>query len=204
MRHAAHDDGRDAGDAGHPVDGDRHRGSKGREPDDDIVIRRARAADGARLWDFVNDSRSLDLNSPYAYLMMGHYFSDTCLVAESEESLLGFVLGFQPPAEPDRVFVWQVGVAREARGHGLGKRLLCELVRRRVDDDVRYLEASITPDNRASQALFRSFAEETNAPCEVTTLFPRHLFPSRHPSEHLYTIGPFPPEAVPSQAGASP
>ena len=54
-----------------------------REPSLPVVLRAAEAADGPAIWKLVRDSRVLDLNSLYSYLLICRHFGDTCVVAET-------------------------------------------------------------------------------------------------------------------------
>jgi len=104
------------------------------------------------------------------------------------------VLGYRPPATPDVYFLWQVGVAPESRGQGLAGRSVIALLRRLEPEGVRFLEATVTPSNEASAALFRGVARRLGAPCEERPLFGRELFPAEddHEEEILFRIGPWP------------
>ncbi|HEV7370915.1 MAG TPA: diaminobutyrate acetyltransferase [Arenibaculum sp.] len=160
---------------------------------DGLSLRNATFGDGADIWRLVGETGVLDLNSPYAYLMMGNWFADTSVVAAADGRLAGFVMGFSPPRQADTVFVWQVGVAAAMRGRGLGRRMLDALVRR-SPGAIRYLEATVTPSNEASEALFRGFARSRAARCAVSDLFPSHAFPTGgHEAERLFRIGPLLP-----------
>lgn len=162
--------------------------SAGLEP---IAIRTVEVEDGAAIWQLVRDTRVLDLNSPYSYLLLCRKFGDTCLVAESAGRVVGFVTAFRPPDAPDTVFVWQVGVAAQARGHGVARRLLEALVQLPACRDAEWLETTVTPDNEASEALFASFANCLGADHDVTPYFDRNLFPGDdHEAERLHRIGP--------------
>lgn len=56
---------------------------------------------------------------------------------------------------------------------------------------VRELETTISPDNTASDRLFRSFAERHGATVEREVLFDGGLFPEgTHQPEVLYRISP--------------
>jgi L-2,4-diaminobutyric acid acetyltransferase len=146
--------------------------------------------DGAAMWELVNNS-SLDLNSPYKYLMMCKFFADTCVTAKVDDRLAGFVTAFIPPEADDTVFVWQVGVDSSFRGQGIASRMLSELMSRDVCRNVRYLEATVTPTNDASDSLFKGFARRHEVDCEIKTCFPSRLFPGDgHESELTYRIGP--------------
>ncbi|MFA7429084.1 MAG: diaminobutyrate acetyltransferase [Rhodospirillaceae bacterium] len=160
--------------------------------DDTITFRRPTHHDGAAMWRLVRDSGALDENSAYAYLMMGEWFADTCVVAEDGPSsrLAGFVMGFVPPRQPDTLFVWQVGVDHQHRGRGLGLRLLTQLIAE-APPPVRFLEATVTPSNAASEALFGAAARAHDAAIEITDLFGSDAFPGTgHEPERRFRIGP--------------
>jgi L-2,4-diaminobutyric acid acetyltransferase len=151
-------------------------------------------ADGAALWRIARDSRKLDLNSPYAYLLWCHDFADSSVVARVEGAAVGFVIAYRKPSAPDTALVWQVAVDASQRGKGLAGALLDELFAKLVDEGVRYLETTITPDNEASIRLFGSFAKRWNTALESAELFGADVFPDdgegAHEPEDLYRIGP--------------
>ncbi|GEC89238.1 diaminobutyrate acetyltransferase [Brevibacillus brevis] len=160
---------------------------------DRIVLRLPTEEDGASMWELARDSKTLDLNSSYAYLLFAKYFSDTCLIAEEEGKAVGFVMGFHPPESPDTLFVWQIGVSESKRGQGIAKAMLRTMLQRTAKSDVRFLEATVSPSNGASRALFTKIANELATECEVTECFPARLFPGRtHEPEWTYRIGPVP------------
>lgn len=131
-----------------------------------VVIETPTKRDGAALWRIARDSQKLDLNSSYAYLLWCVDFADTSVVARVDEEIVGFVIGYRRPTEPDAVLVWQVAVDASQRGRGLAGALLDGLFGRLVDVGVRYLDTTITPDNEASIRLFTSFAKRWNATLE--------------------------------------
>jgi L-2,4-diaminobutyric acid acetyltransferase len=145
------------------------------------------------VWQLARDSGSLDLNSPYCYLLLCSHFADTSLVAEQSGEIVGFVVAYRPPRRPDSIFVWQIAVAASHRGAGLARRLLETLVEQPAVRDVRQLEATVTPSNEASRRLFLGFARRFSAPCREEEGFAAELFPtaaSAHESEMLLRIGP--------------
>nr|WP_255679594.1 diaminobutyrate acetyltransferase [Brevibacillus humidisoli] len=155
-------------------------------------MRKPSEEDGAAMWKLVRDSGVLDQNSAYAYLMYCKFFADTCVIAEWEDEVVGFVTAFCPPTAPDTVFVWQIGVNKQQRGMGVGSKMLRELLQRESCKQVRYLEATVSPSNLPSASLFRKAARELGAPCEVTECFPADLFPGEtHETELTFRIGPF-------------
>ncbi len=159
----------------------------------DLRFRTPEPADGAALWQLAKASGALEVNSPYSYILLSDHFADTCVIAELGGKPAGFVSAFISPARQDTVFVWQIGVAPAARGRGLAKSLLAALLERPGCADVQFLEATVTPSNRASEALFRGFARDLGARCEIDTGYPEEIFPGAgHETERCWRIGPLP------------
>lgn len=151
------------------------------------------------MWRLVKETGVLDLNSPYAYLLVAEHFGDTSVVAELPDgAIAGFVSAYCPPRKDDTVFVWQVGVAEAGRGRGVATRMLMDIVKRDACRHVHYLDTTIGPSNEASMALFRGFARRLGADIERSELFPAEAFPggADHEPEILFRIGPFTREAV--------
>ncbi|MBU9722043.1 MULTISPECIES: diaminobutyrate acetyltransferase [Bacillaceae] len=148
-------------------------------------------SDGSDMWDLVNQS-TLDQNSPYKYIMMCEFFSDTCVVAKEEDKLVGFITGFIPPNRPDVIFIWQVGVHESQRGKGIASKMLNDLLSRVKCKNIRFLEATVTPTNVASQSLFLRLARDHNTECKVDDFFSEDLFPEegKHEAELMYRVGP--------------
>lgn len=151
------------------------------------VIDRPSTKDGAEIWRIARDSRKLDLNSSYAYLLWCHDFADTSAVARVDDEVVGFVIGYRRPAAPDTIVVWQIAVDAGQRGRGTAGALLDALVR---DTGAKRVETTITPDNEASEALFRSLAQRWGAQMRVAGEFDAEQFPDDHETEVLYRIGP--------------
>ncbi len=143
--------------------------------------------DGPAMYDLARDV-GLDRNSPYAYVMWGDYFASTSVVVHRGDEVVGFVAGFLTPAEPTTLFVWQIGVSGSARRLGLGSQMLDHLV-----DRLRplHLEATVTPDNAASTALFRSLGTRRRTRTEVSPAYPSELLGPEHDPELRFRIGPF-------------
>ncbi|MGH3860796.1 diaminobutyrate acetyltransferase [Actinokineospora sp.] len=145
-------------------------------------------ADGAAIWRIARDSRALDLNSSYAYLLWCRDFAETSAVARVDGEVVGFVIGFVRPRRPDTVVVWQIAVDESQRGSGLGGRLLDHLMARVAAQGAYHLETTITPGNAASVGLFASLAKRHDARLRRTELFGAEQFPDEHEAEDLYRI----------------
>src|SRR3954452_6847502 len=90
----------------------------------DEAFKPPRLEDGRELWRIARDSKILDLNSPYSYVLWCRDFAGTSVVARSESGVCGFVTGFRRPEEHRTLFVWQVAVDAARRGQGLARRML--------------------------------------------------------------------------------
>lgn len=159
------------------------------------VVRGATVDDAADVWALVDTDGALDLNSPYAYLLAFRHHGSTSVVAEADGRIVGFVLAYRPPEQLDTVFVWQVGVAASHRRRGMGGRLLHGVLRQSGCSEVRYMEATVTPSNEASMALFGGVARDLGADLDTTRCFRSDQFPPGHDHERedLIRIGPFDP-----------
>lgn len=140
------------------------------------------------MWRIARDSGKLDLNSSYAYLLWCHDFADTSAVARVGDEVVGFVIGYRRQQAPDTVVVWQIAVDAGQRGRGTAAALLDALVRR---TGAQRVETTITPDNEASNKLFRSLADRWGAEMNVVGEFAADEFPDDHETEVLYRIGTF-------------
>ncbi|MBB0230523.1 diaminobutyrate acetyltransferase [Streptomyces calidiresistens] len=149
--------------------------------------------DGADLWRMARDSRVLDVNSSYSYLLWCRDHATTSLVARSDDGgCAGFITGYLRPRRPSTLLVWQVAVDPAHRGHGLAAAMLDHLTARtRAEFGVDTVETTVTPDNVPSNRLFTAFAERHGAPVHREVLFAASDFPeSGHEPEVLYRIGP--------------
>lgn len=148
--------------------------------------------DGKDIYDLIERSKPLDLNSSYCYLLLAGHFCKTCVVAECDERLVGFISAYLHPSKRDTLFVWQVAVDGQFRNRGIAGSMLENLLHRPNLRSVSFLETTITPSNRESRLLFESFAVKLQAPCIKSILFSETLFGSKnHEEEVLFRIGPF-------------
>lgn len=159
---------------------------------DGVGVRPALEDEGALLWELARDAKGVDLNSPYAYMMTCRNFSSTSVVAEVFGQPAGFITAHRLPSRPHVLFVWQVAVLPEFRGLGIASRMLDGLAELPACTGVRKFEATVTPSNKASKALFSRFAKSRSAQLDIQTGFAKADFPEgeSHEAEQLFTIQP--------------
>lgn len=132
----------------------------------------------------------------YCNLLQCADFAGTSVAAEMGGELAGFISGYIPPRRPDTLFIWQVAVSERARGCGLGKRMMKEILRRPDCAAVTHLDTTITEDNAASWGMFKSLARDLGADYLSELWFDRDAhFGGAHASELRLRIGPFEPLA---------
>ncbi len=156
-----------------------------------IELRKPNKDDGFRVHQLVDECPPLDPNSIYCNLLQCSHFAETSVAAEMDGDLVGFISGYIPPLQSDTIFIWQVAVHEKGRGQGLAKRMLNEIVARDACRNVTHMETTITWDNEASWALFKSFARDMDAELTHHEHFEKGThFGGKHDSEYLLRIGP--------------
>ncbi|MWD29440.1 diaminobutyrate acetyltransferase [Aquicoccus sp. SCR17] len=155
----------------------------------EIRFRKPESGDGADIWELIRACKPLDENSMYCNLIQCDHFADTCILAEMDGKIVGWISGYILPDDEETLFVWQVAVHSDARGLGLGRRLLTKLVERPELKSVQRIQTTITSDNDASWGLFKSFADKKDADLGHEEHFTRDdHFGGRHATEHMVTI----------------
>lgn len=161
---------------------------------EDVRLSHPSPEDGPHMWRLAGDT-GMDVNSPYAYTLWCRDFATTSVVArDADGRMAAYVTGYVRPDSPDTYFLWQVAVGSEYRGQRLARRMLDFIGERLAEQGLRYLEATVTPDNEASRALFSSFARSLGAEAVWSPLFGSEHFPKDgegpHDPEELVRIGP--------------
>lgn len=156
---------------------------------EDYCFRKPNKEDGLRVHELIESCPPLDTNSSYCNFLQTAHFRDTCVVVERDGKVVAFTSGYIRPDSPDTLFVWQVAVSATERGQGLGLQMLNELLTRKNTQQVRFLETTITDDNKGSWALFDKLNTQSCLRGEVTTFLDKHKhFSNAHDSEYLYRI----------------
>ncbi|MFA5529476.1 MAG: diaminobutyrate acetyltransferase [Thiohalomonadaceae bacterium] len=156
-----------------------------------LILRAPRRNDGIAVHRLVGASPPLDLNSAYSYFLLCDHFAETCVVAEQDGALAGFISAYRLPRDASRLFVWQVVVDAKARGQGLAGLMLDALLARPACAGVRYVEATVNPDNAASRRVFtRLAAAHQTGLVEEMFLTAADFGDKAHEAEVLLRVGP--------------
>ncbi|WP_458249443.1 N-acetyltransferase family protein [Streptomyces sp. MAI_2237] len=129
-------------------------------------------ADHHRYWG-ERDLRALHL------LPLVHEFGETCLVARSDDGVLGYLIGFVTPDGTG--YVHLVATRDDARGAGLGRALYGAFTEAAGRQGAVRLKAITTVSNEGSVAFHRSLGfdvrvvEEYNGPGQPRVVFSRAL-----------------------------
>ena len=161
-----------------------------------LFMRMPEIKDGKHIYRLVKNSKVLDLNSEYLYLLIGAHFKQTSCVVEIDGKLAGFVSAYVPPGQPDALFVWQIAVGKTQRKRGLALAMLKDIINRPFCVPIKYLQASIAPSNYPSRALFTTLARDLAADYDEQPLFESSHFSKSHESEPLLIIGPLSKQAL--------
>jgi len=159
-----------------------------------LILREPQEDEGYWVHKLISECPPLDTNSMYCNLLQCAHFSNTSVIAvnETSDEALGFISGYLKPAQPDTLFVWQVAVSEAARGQGLAKNMLMNILSRPSLQSVTHIETTITDDNPGSWALFERIAQTLNAPLARSVYFAKEAhFKGTHETENLVRIGPF-------------
>lgn len=137
-----------------------------------VHIRPLQRADARALHALICACPPLDVNSLYAYALLALHHASTCFVAIRDGQLCGAVTGYIKPTQPDTYFLWQIAIAPNQQGSGLGSALLDHVARYALQqNNLHFLETTISPGNMASQRLFRRFAQRHQVDCQQHSLF---------------------------------
>ena len=160
------------------------------DEDIDIKISPAETEDAPAIHRLVASCPKLDNNSRYLYLLLCSHFNRYTLTAKAGGSLAGFVAAYVQPKQSDTLFVWQIAVAPAYRRYGIAIRMLEKLIHLAAASGINYLEATVTPSNKASFNMFRKTAEKYQAAFKQSDCFDGSLFEKNHEKEVLLRIGP--------------
>ena len=154
-----------------------------------IKIRKVTLPDIKEVYSLLTANKPyVGLNSRYTYFLLAKDFSDTCIVSEYNNKIIGFSSGYIPPSRPDTFFSWETVVHKDYRGRCLQvQMLLCQIKMTKA----RYFESTVNPSNEAAKNNLLKLTKILNSKCQRKILFSEEDFGNDgHEAEILYTIGP--------------
>ena len=125
-------------------------------------IRSAVAADYDRIASVVNDWWGRDVLSGLPRLFLNH-FHTTSLVAEDNGTMIGFLVGFVSPSEPDEAYIHYVAVDPARRKDGVARHLYDQFVERARRQGCKVARAITSPTNEPSIAFHRRMGFEASS-----------------------------------------
>jgi len=125
------------------------------------IIRKIKSKDASSIYKLVKKCIPLDLNSLYSYSLLGLFFHDTCFVAESNKSIIGFVSWFITP-KCKNYFLWQIGILPKYRNSQIALQLLENVLKVARKKLCKKIKLTIDPKNIKSKKLFKKFVNINN------------------------------------------
>ena len=135
-----------------------------------ITFRKPEKSDGSDVWRLIADSGKLDENSMYCNLLQCDHFADTCIIAEMDGEIVGWISGYLQPDDDQAFFVWQVAVSEKARGRGIAKTMLRKLMQRKECARVRRMRTALDDASPLPEPspLAADSASDSALPCADT------------------------------------
>ena len=128
-----------------------------------LVVRAARPDDYESIVAVVDEWWGRPLARMLPRLFLDHFHA-TSLVAEYDDALAGFLIGFHSGSAPHRAYIHFVGVAPAQRGTGLARRLYETFFDSALQDGCTAVSAITSPANTASVAFHRAMGFTVHGP----------------------------------------
>lgn len=143
------------------------------------------------IYKLVEETKVLDLNSEYLYLLQSTHFKNTSAIAVLNEKVVGFVSAYKLPEKNNALFIWQVAIDEKLRGQDLANKLMLHILKRKENLDLNYIHTTVSPSNKSSIRAFEKLAEKLKTNVVSKEFFEKEDFINQHEEEVLYEIGPF-------------
>jgi ribosomal protein S18 acetylase RimI-like enzyme len=130
---------------------------------DDIRLRIATAADYDPIIAVVDDWWGRPIGHALPRVFLDHFHA-TSTIAESDDGMAGFLIGFLSPSEPDAAYIHFVGVHPRLRGKGLARTLYQRFFAVAAANDRRRVSAITAPQNTGSIAFHTAMGFTVSPP----------------------------------------
>jgi L-2,4-diaminobutyric acid acetyltransferase len=118
------------------------------------MIRRTNEDDFLKVYKFISNCKPLECYSEHFYKIMFRYFSNSCFIAEFNNDIVGFVMGFRSQVDQNKFFIWQIGVFSKYREKEVGKKLLNQIEKAARMFGCNRVELTVDPENIPSTRFF--------------------------------------------------
>jgi phosphoribosylamine--glycine ligase len=135
-----------------------------------VRFRPAREEEFLSVQGFVSGCPPLEAYPQHVYRILLRHFGSCSFVAEREGRVLGFVLGLASHRRPGTYFLWQIGVAPDQQGTGLGRRLLRHVEAELSRLGLHRVDVTIDPMNDPSRRLFEAAGYQNASAGEGATV----------------------------------
>ncbi|OCL97232.1 diaminobutyrate acetyltransferase [Arcobacter porcinus] len=152
---------------------------------ENTTLKKPDKSNSKEIFKIIKESKTLDLNSEYLYLLLSTHFKDSCSLAFINGELASLVLAYYLPNETKTLFIWQIATKEKFRGKNLTLKILEDIVSRK---EINKLITTVSPDNIASRKIFEKFARNNNSEIKKSILFSKDDFINSHEDEVLFTI----------------
>lgn len=119
-----------------------------------VSLRKAKQTDFMAVHKFVSSCEPLEKYPEHIYKIILRYFGNTCFIAEYDNKIVGFVMGFISQVDKNTYFLWQIGVSPHLQGEGIGTKILTTVEQELKKLNCKRVEVTVDPENISSQKLF--------------------------------------------------
>jgi ribosomal protein S18 acetylase RimI-like enzyme len=130
----------------------------------DFEVGPARAADYDEIIATVDDWWGRPVAHLLPRLFLDHFHRTSLVARDHDGALTGFLIGMLSPSQPGRAYIHFVGLAPDARGRGLGRRLYEEFFALARAAGSTGVGAITSPVNTGSIAFHRSLGFTVRGP----------------------------------------
>ncbi len=119
-----------------------------------MKVREVREGEFSKILELVKNCKPLEVYPAHVYKIMFRYFRDFCIVAEQNQEIIGFALGFSAQNPKQTCFFWQIGVNPKIQAKGVGKQLVTYFEKKVKKLGYNQIELTVDLENIPSQKLF--------------------------------------------------
>ena len=118
------------------------------------MIKRTNEDDFLKIYKFISNCKPLENYSEHLYKIMLRYFGNSCFIAEFNNNIVGFAMGFKSQIDQNKFFLWQIGVFSKYREKEVGKKLLNQIEKAAGELGCKSIELTVDPENIPSTRFF--------------------------------------------------